>query len=169
MKKLFLVGLIGLIAYFILGTGVIYAEPPTTGDIANNALTYRGETVTVAGEITTIIDRIKLGFYLTDLNNPSQDTKKTAAEINLYYIADQSGGIYIISLKHFEQKQQVSFRANVLATSMEELDDNAVMAFDMNIIQKCGLSAPTYSQATLQGLIDKLPRGQDWVLAIDVE
>jgi hypothetical protein len=151
-----------------LGNEYLFASSPTIKDINGNYRKYIGKTVLITGEVAAIVDHSPMQLIMVDLNNSGNDSKG-AMEINLYIVTAESESIYVVSLKHYEEQQQASFKAKILLTSKDKLASKAVELFDKYIYQKSGISSPELSEQTLQGLIDKLPTETFWVLMIEIE
>jgi hypothetical protein len=169
-KRLFMVGVFSMGVFIFSTSGILQAGNPVFKDIISNSQKYSGKILTITGKISAIIDRTPMNIMIFDLNRTDNQTEsKNSIEMSLYELTDETGCIYIVSLKKFMEGNDSKFKAKILTTSATEIDSRAVDLFDKKISAKGGFSSPDFSESTLQNLVDKIPGEEPWVLLVDVD
>lgn len=171
MKKIILVL---LVMSLVIPLNIIHAEDKnnreniTIKEIINNDTKYRNQKITVVGEITSIIYRQTMGIHSFDMNSPS-NAGKQILETNIYFVSDETAGVYILTLKHYDEEEMVIFKTNIVMNSSEQVGDDQAMLYDKYISSRTGFSSLDYSKFMLEDLIKEAMEKKPWVLLIDIE
>lgn len=124
MKKSHLICLIMGIICLVTCFGIISADTLKIKEIIDNYTKHRNETLTISGEITSVFYRETVGLHVVNLNSKKNDSTKKDMEKNIYLVSDETAGIYVISTKHYDEKQTVSFKTNILMNSEEPVEND---------------------------------------------
>ena len=154
-----------------LGAGLVLADSMKIKDIIERNTKIRGQELTVVGEISAITHRETMGLYVVDLNKSNSenaDSAKGSSETSIYLVIDETASIYVLSTKHYEEKDKAEFTACVLMNSKDKVGNDQVLLYDRHISAKQGLTSPSYSKFMLEDLLKRADLGKTWVLLIDV-
>ena len=157
MRKIFLTSLFLAISVLSMSFGIVNAENIAIKDIINQYSKYRGEDLIISGEIKSL------------LFSETKTSFKKTIEINIYFIGDDTGEIYILTTKSFEEAEKITFAVNILTKFRERIKDKQVMLYDRYILMKLGYTLPTLSKNYLKELLKNMPKGEKWILLIDIE
>jgi len=162
--------LILLITGLISCLFVIDADVLKINEIAANNTKLRHKELIIAGEISSITHRETMGLYIENMNKLNNDnSNKKELGTDIYFVNDETAGIYVLTTKHYDEKQQVTFKTQVLMNSEDKVGNGQVMLYDKYIAAKTGFSSPSYSKYMLENLLEEAPQEKPWVLLIDIE
>lgn len=157
MRKQILTSLFLIITVLSMSFVIANAENIAIKDIKDQYSKYQGEDLVISGEIKSL------------LYSETKNSFKKSIEINIYLIGDDTSDIYVLTTKHNEDNDNTTFTANILTKSRESIKDKQVMLYDKYILMKLGYTLPTLSKDNLKELIKKMPKGEKWILLIDIE
>lgn len=156
----------------LLGAGLVLADSMKIKDIVDKNTEIRGQELAVVGEISAITHRETMGLFVVDMNKSktdNADSAKGSSETSIYLVSDETASIYVLSTKHYEEKDEAEFTACVLMSSKDKIGNDQVLLYDQHISAKQGLTSPGYSKFMLENLLKQADMGKTWVLLIDVE
>lgn len=154
----------------IVCLNVVSADSIKIKEIVDNDEKHRNEELSITGAITSITYREKMGLYVVNMNNSSKgNDDKKYFETNIYFVSDETAGIYVLTTKHYEEKQELTFKTTVLMNSKDKVENDQVMLYDKYISVKTGFTSPGYSKFMLENLLKQAMKEKPWVLLIDIE
>ncbi|MGE5606938.1 MAG: hypothetical protein ACM3YE_14775 [Bacteroidota bacterium] len=165
--KQFVVILLGLC--MVLGASVVvFADSMKIKEIANDNKKIRNQELIVEGEIASIAYRGTTTSTIISMDSSKEDKKKNL-ETNIYLVSDETDDVYILSTKHYDEKQKITFKTFVLMNSKDKVGNEQVMLYDKYISAKIGMTSPGMSKFMLERLLNEAEIKKSWVLLIDIE
>ena len=165
--KQFVMILLGLC--MVLGVSVVvFADSMKIKEIVKDNKKIRNQELIVEGEIASITYRGTTTSTIISMDSSKEDKKKNL-ETNIYLVSDETDEVYILSTKHYDEKQKITFKAYVLMNSKDKVGNEQAMLYDKYISAKTGMTSPGMSKFMLERLLNEAELKKSWVLLIDIE
>lgn len=167
-RKQFLVILLSLC--LVLGISLVFADSMKIKEIVKDNKKIRNQELIVEGEVTSITYRGTTTSTIISIDNLNKDNDdKKELETNIYLVSDETDEVYILSTKHYDEKQKITFKTYVLMNSKDKVGNEQAMLYDKYITAKTGMTSPGMSKFMLERLLNEAEMKKSWVLLIDIE
>lgn len=154
----------------ILGLNMVFADSMKIKEIVDNNTKIRNQELIVDGEITSITYRETMGLYVVNLNDSSKNNdERKELETDIYLVSDETADVYILTTKHYDENQKVTFKTNILMNSKDTIGNDQGILYDKYISVKTGFTSPNYSKFMVDNLLKQVKMNKPWVLLIDIE